>query len=222
MAALYTCTYAIAPTVFAQSASFIYTGMPTVFAPGSSFRIGISVVFTSGGTVNDLSGLSYWMVQRSPTSSFPFAITNRDTTGSMFTDLQSGLVYPQILDPINRNPNGTTTGTDLGALITSGTAGLPSGTYFVANVTFSVAANVAVGVYTIGNTVSATTGVGGRISVVTDSEGDTVSIAPSSFTIVIPEPRTYALLVAGGLSLGAALRRRSVGESKATSWRTSA
>ena len=211
------CALTVVPRVSAQSAMFIYSGVPVgALTPGSSFTIGVSLNVTTGGTVGDLSGLSYWWAQQSPVGgpfpapNSPFAITNRVVTG-VFTDLQSGLVYPQIMDPINRNPNGTFTSTDLGALITIGLAGLPSGTYPIANLTFSVAANAAPGVYTLRNTTSTTPGVGGRVSVWNDSEGDTAAIAASPFNItVIPEPSSIALWCVGLMSAGAfAYRRRT-------------
>lgn len=214
------CAISAAPQVSAQTASFTYTGVPTgPVMPNTSFTIGISVVFTAGGTVGDLSGLSYWMAQSGgPTTPFPFAITNRNIgtdptsggNGSFFRDLQSsGLQYPQTMDAINRNPNGTQTSTDLGALIIGGLQGFGNGTYFVANITFSVAANAIAGTYAIRNTTSTTPGVGGRISVVNDAEGDTAPISASPFNItIVPEPSTFALLGFGLVSAGAAVYRR--------------
>ncbi len=197
-----------APRASAQSANFSYTGVPVApLLPGSSFTVDVFINFTSGGAINNLGGFSYWMWQ-SAGAGFPFAITNRDVTNppagftSIFTDLQSGLVYPQIMDPINRNPNGTTNGTDLGALFNISLAPQPTGTYFVAHLTFSVGAGA--GAYTIANTTQATPGIGGRFSVITDSEGDTFNIANSPFTVtIVPEPSTFALLGIGLVSAGA-------------------
>jgi hypothetical protein len=195
---------------------FTYTGVPVApLAPGASFTVQVSLQVVTGGTVGDLSGLSYWWSQQTAGPNFPFSITARNVTGSLFTDLQSGLVFPQIIDPINRNPSGTTTSTDLGALIAIGTPGQPSGTYFIAALTFQVDPAAAPGSYILRNTTSTTPGVGGRISVWNDSEGDTAPIAASPFTItVIPEPSSIALLCVGLVSAGAlAYRRRAVARS---------
>ena len=205
-----TCAVA-APQASAQSAQFVYTGVPvSPVTPGSSFTVHLSLQVTTGGAVGDLSGLSYWFAQSSPAGSpFPFQITARNVTGSLFTDLQSGLVLPQTMDPINRNPNGTTTGTDLGALIAIGTPGQPSGTYFIADITFQVLASAQPGSFTLGNTTSATPGVGGRVSVWNDAEGDTAPIAASPFNIaIIPEPSSVALFTLGVISAGVAGYRR--------------
>lgn len=197
-----------APRLFAQSASFTYSGVPTgALAPGATFTIQVSLVFTAGGSIMNLNGLSYWMAQQSPTSGFAFSITNRNASGSLFTDLQSpGLTYPQVMDPINRNQNGTQTSTDLGALSQTGQ---PNGTYFIAALTFQIASNAAPGTYTIRNTTSTTPGVGGRISVINDSNGNTFAIAASPFNItIVPEPSTFALLGFGALAGVVAYRRR--------------
>ena len=102
----------------AQSALFIYndgSGTPNAgtYTPGSTFTFSINLGFVAGGSIVNLDGLSYWMTQQSPGSPTPFAITLRDVTGSMFTDLQTpGLTYPQTLSPTNAN--------DLGAAIPVG------------------------------------------------------------------------------------------------------
>jgi hypothetical protein len=189
-----------------QTASFTYSGVPVgAVASGSSFTININLVFTAGGSIMDLNGLSYWMAQQGGTA-FPFTITNRTTTG-LFAELQSsGLTYPQTIDPISRNANGTFTSTDFGALSVNPQ---PNGTYPIASLTFSVG-NAAAGNYVIGNTTSLTPGVGGRSSIVNDSEGDTFAIASSTFSVaVVPEPSSVAFLCLGLMSAVAfAYRRR--------------
>lgn len=195
------------PPAFAQTASFTYTNLPVNVAAGGTFTIGISVVFTPGGTVANLRGLSYWMFQSNPASGFPFTITNRDVTGSSFNILQSpGLTYAQKLDPISRNSDGSTTNTDLGAVASSSFA---NGSQFVANLTFSVAANATLGSYTISNTTATTPNVGSRISRVFDSNGNGKDITSSPFTFtVIPEPSTFVLLGLGAVAAGGAFYRR--------------
>ncbi|MDQ6765777.1 MAG: PEP-CTERM sorting domain-containing protein [Verrucomicrobiota bacterium] len=193
----------------AQSASFVYSGVPTApLMPGSSFTIAVSLVFTAGGIAGDLTGLSYWIAQRSPATPFPFSLTNRDLTGSVFGNpATTNVFFPQIIDSINRNPDGTQGGTDLGAL-----GGLhPSGTYFVANLTFALSGNIAPGSYTLGNTTSNIPNVGGRISVITNSNGSTFPIAPSNFTVfVVPEPGSVSLIMVGALGAVLGICRRGL------------
>ncbi len=111
-----------------------------------------------------------------------------------------------MLDPISCNPNGTQTGTDLGGLTV---VPQPSGTYPFANVTFMVAANAVPGSYVLRNTTSTTPGVGGRISIINDSEGDTFPIAASPLNVAImPEPSSIALLCVGLISAGVVSYRR--------------
>jgi hypothetical protein len=197
------------PRVSAQSAMFTYTGVPAgPVAPGSSFTIGINVVITTGGNLGNIQGLSYWLYQASPGGPFPFAITNRDLTGSLFS-VGGNLVYPLRLDPIVLG--------DLGQILPTGLPGLPSGTYFLANLTFSVASDSVPGSYTIRNTTNTTPGVGGRISVFNDDQGDTAPIAASPFTIsVVPEPSSIALMVIGAVGAGLAIygQRRALGRGR--------
>ena len=132
------------------------------YVAGSSFTFDITLDFTSGGAIANLNGLSYWMNQNTPAGApFVFAITLRDATGSLFTDLQTpGITYPQNMTPFNTS--------DLGALSTDPH---PTGAYFIAHITMSISGSAAAGVYTIGNTTVTTPGVGGRISVMNDDQG---------------------------------------------------
>jgi hypothetical protein len=200
------------PRLSAQSAMFTYTGVPTgAVNPGSSFTIGMNLVFTSGGIIQNVQGFSLWMAQLSPASGFPFSITNLDDTGSLFVHMGPPfLEFPHVLDPINRRlsppPPPNQVNTDLGALAL---APLPTGTYFLANLTFAVAANALPGNYTIGNTTSSTPTVGGRISVINDSNGDTFNVAASNFNVnVVPEPSSFALMVVGAVGAGLAVHAR--------------
>lgn len=188
-------TLALASTSSAQTALFTYNdgvGAPNAgsYLAGQSFTFALNLTFAPGGTVDNLEGLSYWMQQVSPAGSpFNFAITLRDITGSMFTDLQTpSLTYPQNLNPSNAN--------DLGGARASMT-GVGANTYFVANITVSIDPSAALGTYTIGNTTS-----GGKTSVIADDGGDTFAIPQALYTItVVPEPGTWvgAALVAATL-----------------------
>ena len=170
----------------AQTTSFIFNdgvGTPNqgTYAPGSSFTFSINLAFTPGGNISNLEGLSYWFQQKTPVGApFNFAITLRDATGSMFTDMQTPMPsYPQNLSPSNSS--------DLGALLGNMSAPLGAGTYFVANITVSISNTAAPGEYVLDNVLA-----GGKISVITDSSGHTFAIPEADYTIdVVPEPATW-------------------------------
>ena len=197
------CALTNVPRASAQSAMFTYTGVPAgPVSPGSSFTIGINIVFTSGGTFGDLAGMSYWMAQQSPLSGFPFSITGHTFTGPFGGPPP---VLPQFLDPISRPALG------VGGFGGGPVFPLPSGTYPIADLTFMVAANAVPGSYVLGNSTAGIPGVGGRISVINDSQGDTFAIAASPFNVaIVPEPSSIALVCVGLISAGAmAYRRRA-------------
>jgi len=191
----------------AQTALFVYndgSGTPNAgtYTPGSSFTFSISLTFAPGGSISNLDGLSYWFTQQSPASPTPFAITNRDVTGSMFTDLQTpGLTYPQNLNPTNAN--------DLGAAIPvgspPGSEAVGAGTYFIANITISIPLNApTTGTFVISNTTS-----GPKTSVISDSFGHTFAIPEADYTItMIPEPATWLTPALGVIALLIAQRRK--------------
>ena len=189
-AAALTCTFGAIAVSSAQTAVFSYNdGVGTAnagsYTPGSSFTFSITLAFTAGGNVANLEGLSYWFEQQNPNAPYNFAITLRDVTGSQFTDLQtSSMSYPQTMTPQNAN--------DLGALLPT-TPGLGNGSYFIANITVSIAPTAAVGTYVIENVTS-----GGKTSVITDSLGHTFAIPQAIYTItVVPEPTALALFAIG-------------------------
>ena len=179
--------FAAASATKAQTALFIYddgSGTPNAgtYTPGSSFTFNISLAFTPGGSIQNLDGLSYWFQQTNPSiAPFPFSITLRNVTGSMFTDLQSPtLTYPQTLNPSNAK--------DLGALLPGSTPAVGAGTYFIAAITVSIPLNApTTGTFTISNTFS-----GGKTSVITDDVGDTFAIPEADYFItMVPEPATW-------------------------------
>ena len=152
--------------------------------PGDSFTFSITLGFAPGGPVANVDGLSYWFEQSNPSAPFYFSITNRDNTGSPFTDLQSPhIVYPQNLTPANAS--------DLGALAPA--AGFGAGVYFVANLTIHIDPSATAGVYQIENTTT-----GGKTSLVVDDQGHTFPIAQDVYTItIVPEPSSLALCATG-------------------------
>jgi hypothetical protein len=190
----------------AQTDLFIYNdngaggGTPSsgTYTPGSSFTFDISLQFAPGGTIQNLAGLSYWMQQLSPSSSpFPFSITLRDATGSQFSFLQTpGLTYPQNLSPSNAN--------DLGGTTQSGT-GVGAGTYFVAAITMTIAADAPTsGTFVLSNTLT-----GGKTSIITDDLGHTFAIPEADYTItMVPEPATWLTPSLGAIALIFVQRRR--------------
>jgi len=199
------CTVAAAQMAWAQTATFVYNdgnGVPDAgtYSPGDSFTFSISLVFTSGGNISNLDGVSYWLQQQSPGGGpFIASVTLRDVTGSAFTDLQTpGLSYPQNLNPSNPN--------DLGGAIPSNQSALGSGgPYLVANITVQISG----GAPTMGTFVLSQTLTGGKTSVISDSAGHTFAIPEADYTItMVPEPGTW---IAGSLILASLLyhqRRR--------------
>ena len=197
----------IAPRTRAQTALFIYNdngaggGTPNsgTYTPGSSFTFDISLAFTPGGNIQNLDGLTYFFQQTPPNiAPFPFSITLRNVTGSMFTDLQTpGLTYPQTLSP--RTPK------DLGALLPGNQSALGAGTYFIAAITMSIPLNAPTsGTFVLSNVFN-----GGKTSVITDDLGDTFAIPEADYTItMIPEPATWLTPTLGVAALLFVQRRR--------------
>jgi len=198
------CLFGAMSMASAQTANFVYndgSGAPDAgtYTPGSSFTFSINLVFTSGGSITNLDGLSYWFQQKSPGSPFIASITLRDATGSPFSDLQTpGLTYPQNLNPSNAN--------DLGGAVPTGNSPLGSGgPYFVANITIQISgAAPNTGTFVLDDTLT-----GGKTSVISDSLGNTFAIAEADYTItMIPEPGTWAAAVLSILALLYSQRRR--------------
>jgi len=176
-------------TSTAQTANFTYNdgnGTPDAgsYTPGSSFTFSINLGFTPGGAITNLEGYSYWFQQNNP-SPFYFAITLREITGSMFTDLQTpAITYPQSLAPSNVK--------DLGALL-PGPTGIGAGTYFVANITISIDPSALPGVYTLQNVTS-----GGKTAFIFNDAGTGFAIPASAYTVtVLPVPEPSSLVLAG-------------------------
>ncbi len=204
------CAFTLVPRASAQLS---FTGVPGSATVGVPFTIGISYTFTAV-TLPNFAGFSLWLVN---TGTGGLTMTDRQIGASLFGDLQTsnfnlfggamGGGIPEILDPINRQGFGTAPSnqinTDIGALTTNNPVG--DGTYFLCNITFVA---TSVGSFGIANTTAATPNVGGRISVITDSNGNTVPIPFSSAGV--PEPSSIALPCVGLMSAGAVAYRRRV------------
>ena len=140
--------FATGSTARAQAAVFGFddhNGSPSsgTYMPGDSFTFSITLGFAPGGNVANVDGLSYWMEQQNPSAPFYFSITNRDVTGSMFTDLQTPhIVYPQNMTPQSAS--------DLGAFLPG--TGIGAGAYFIANLTIKIDPSAAPGIYQIEST----------------------------------------------------------------------
>ena len=195
---------AVSPMSWGQTALFSYNdgnGTPNAgtYLHGDSFTFSISLTFASGGNINNLDGVTYWLQQQSPGSPFIASITLRDVTGSAFSELQTpGLTYPQNLNPSNAN--------DLGAAIPGNQSPLGTGgPYLVANITIKISDSApGTGTFVLSQTLTP-----GKTSVIADSDGDTFAIPEADYTItMVPEPGTW---VAGSLVVASLLysqRRR--------------
>lgn len=178
LTAAFACIFAVISESSAQTANFIFDDQngpadAGSYPPGANFTLSVNLSFAPGGNIGNFEGLSYWFEQQSPLAPFYFSITNRDVTGSAFTALQSpGLTYPQTLAPTNLP--------DLGATTEDGN-GFGSGTYFIANLTISIAPSAAPGTYIIENT----TNVAGKRSIIADSLGHTFGIPHTSYTLTV-------------------------------------
>jgi hypothetical protein len=205
-----TSAFVTAPRSSGQTAQFTFTPIGSLSAaPGQTIQFSINLNFVTGGNMPDVAGLTYFLQQTTGSTAF-FTITARDITGSQFSDsiTSAAQVAPQAMTDTNpsfSNPR------DLGALYSPpappAPQGLPSGMYFIANITLQIAANATPGSYTIQSTTT-----GGKRSIVNDSSGfGTFPISPGSIMVtVIPEPSTYALIAFGGIALGVVAYRRRV------------
>lgn len=207
-----TSAFVAAPRSSAQTAQFIFAPIGSLSAaPGQTIQFSINLNFVTGNNMPDVAGLTYFLQQTTGSTAF-FTITARDISASPFSDTitPSNQVVPQ---PMNDTVQPFSNTKDLGALYSPATGqppGLPTGTYFVANITLQIAANATPGSYTIQSTTA-----GGKRSIVNDSSGfGTFPISPGSIMVTvspIPEPSTYALIAFGGIALTVfAYRRRAL------------
>jgi len=171
------------------------------YTPGSSFTFDITLTVQNSGSdpVPDVSGLSYWFETSAVNNSY-FTITNRNLTGSVFTDPNTpGIVYPQAI-VAGGNPN------DLGA--TDGTHPT-NASYFVATLTIQISPTTPAGTYTIFTTGFNSNPDHSKTTEANDSGFTHHLISPTAYTItVVPEPATLSLLGLGSLgTLGLTMLR---------------
>lgn len=200
----------------AQSAQFIFTPVALHPVPGGAITFRIDLMFTAGGNMPDLAGLTFFLQQIDPASPFPLSIITMDRVGSPFIPPGppgegGGSLFAAPIPPIFPDRlNSTTTpvgsnARDLGALVDPNISSLGSGTYFVGTLTLEIALNAPLTNYSVQSTIT-----GGKRSIINDSTGFiTLPIAPASISFaVVPEPGVDALLIVGGLIVVALGLRR--------------
>jgi hypothetical protein len=190
-----------------QSLSLSFSG-PTNWTPGTSIVLNTTDSFLNfGGSY----GLHYWLQAQSLIA--PFLTITGLTFNSPFPD-GSGLgTFPfTFTSTVGADPGYMTTLTangqngDLGAY-SNPLVVIPDGTYAnITNITFSLAANAAVGTYTLRTTTASQ-----RPSVQIAANLDDVLFPQASFVFtVVPEPSTLALIALTGIGAGVmAYRRRN-------------
>lgn len=174
------------------------------YAAGSSFSfdITLSIANSGGDPVPDANSISYWFETSAANNSY-FKITNRNLTGSSFSDPQSSPTYPVAIvaggDAF-----------DLGASTPTNTTVATNNSYFVATLSLAIDPSTPAGTYTISTTTFNSNVNHANTTAVGDSGFGRHEPAAAVYTItVVPEPATLSLLALSGLgSFGMNVLRR--------------
>lgn len=191
------------------SQSLSFTG-PTTWMPNTTFTLNANLTFSGYSAY----GVFYWL--EVPNAVAPFL----SVTGVQyftFTDPNQLIPNPALFNStMGARPGYMVETRDFGA--TAPSLNMPEGSYPITTLTFSLAAGVPLGTYTMYSTSTSP-----RISTIGESAPNfgtdhNLSAAPFVFTIV-PEPSTIALLVLGAVGSGLLVyrrKRRSLGLRRAT------
>lgn len=173
------------------------------FAPGSTFSFDVFVTFSGYNS----TGLSFWL-EASDGLAGSLSITGV-VYGTTFPDPTQTAPNPAPFNAsVGASPGFMTENRDLGATINDFNNLIAPGTYFVAHITFALAANFAPGSYILQSTVTNPHG-----SEVTSFDGTTFADndlpAAQYFITQIPEPATFDLIAMAALAgLGFLAHRR--------------
>ena len=190
------CGMMAAGTAFSQntqSLSFISDNCGGTCGPNSTFTLNTFLTYSPYSAY----GLSYWLQLPSAQASL-FSITAEDFL--VFTDPnQTG--WPNNFN-FDMGNGSFSTQNDLGGT-TNPLSLVGPGTYQVSHITFSIT-GAPPGAYTFYSTTT-----NPRPSIVADTDFNDNNIPRAAFTIVLPEPSTFALLALTGAGVGLfAYRRR--------------
>lgn len=179
-----------APVDHTQSLSFIGSDP---WLPGSSVTLEVYLTYSG----YESPGLSYWLelpigiapfVSITAVQYFTFSSPNQAPGQPIvFTDL-SGARPGYLSTHGGETPVPGGVSADLGAT-TPNASTLPSGTYHITNLTFTIAAGAPGGTYTMYST-----SLSPRKSEVTDQAFNDNDIPASPFLFTVPEPGTFALI----------------------------